>query len=636
MMLIVMVPHVSRLPPWVLLWCAGLWSYTLLARRHTWPAPPKIFIRVLTILGFTGVLMTYRHNLTPEAFVGLLATMAGLKPLETNTYKDRMVIVFLTYFFVIATLNYSTSLSILVYMFLSVLITTTVLTHINHPEGRLMMQLRLTGKIMLQALPLMLMIFFLFPRLPESLVERRGDTAGVTGFSDTLAPGDITQLARSTETAFRVEFEGPVLPSETLYWRGIVFHYFDGRNWKSEPRRIMRTRPPEGDRPVRYSVMLEPHGKRWLFALNLPVTAPDFAGILRENVLVANRDIKQRTQYDVTSYLQYTAGDLDERDLKYVRLTGKGNPGARALAREWSDTAATTDQLVERALDYFKTNDFVYTTDPPPVSGAVIDDFLFRTRRGYCEHYASAFAYLMHAAGIPARVVGGYLGGEINPYGDYLIVRQFHAHAWAEVWHDGRGWVRVDPTLVVAPAQIEQRAAPDAFPSLLNRLGLSGVFKNLQFGWDALNNQWNVWFFSYSFYRQKRLFANIGIEMDTWLDPITLLILILSVTGLFILVFVFVSWKKRRIPHNDIVYIYNVFCKKLARIGYPRDPAEGPVDYAGRVSASRRDLASDVRDITQLYILLRYGRGADEGTLKSFKTKVKRFKPGRERAGSLR
>lgn len=629
MMLIVMIPHISMLPPWVILWCLCLWSYAIIAPGYNWPDPPKMLLRMLTLLGFAGVILTYRSGLKPEAWVSLLATMAGLKPLETTSDKDRTVIVFLTWFLVIATLNDSTSVSILVYMLLSVLITTTVLTHINHPQGRLMLQLRQTAKIMVQALPLMLIMFFLFPRLSESLVERQGDTAGITGFSDTLAPGDIVQLSRSAETAFRVEFDGPVPQQENLYWRGIVFHYFDGKKWRSDPRRVMRSRPLEGERAVRYSVMLEPHGKRWLFALELPATAPDFAGILREHVLVAEKIVNRRTQYDVTSYLQFKAEDLDERDRRYVRMTGRGNPQARALAREWKDATDTTEQLVALALDYFKTNDFAYTQEPPPVRGDAIDDFLFRTRRGYCEHYASAFAFLMHAAGIPARVVGGYLGGDINPYGDYLMVRQYHAHAWTEVWLEGRGWIRVDPTSAVAPEQVGERAAPDQLSSFVNRLGLSEYFTNLRLGWDALNNQWNVWFFSYSYYRQKRVFSRIGIELDSWFDPIKMFVLMICVTGMFVLILVLLSLKKKTIPHDDVLLLYNRFCKKLAGIGLAREPAEGPVDYAGRVSKARQDLSEDVQDITSLYIMLRYDRGGDGDTLKSFKAMIRRFKPVR-------
>ncbi|HPQ39916.1 MAG TPA: DUF4129 domain-containing protein, partial [bacterium] len=183
-----------------------------------------------------------------------------------------------------------------------------------------------------------------------------------------------------------------------------------------------------------------------------------------------------------------------------------------------------------------------------------------------------------------------------------------------------------DPTSVVAPEQIEQRDAPDPFPSVLARLGLSKLFKNLEFGWDALNNQWNVWFFSYSFYRQKRLLTNLGIDLDSWLDPITLIGMIAGITGIFILGFVFLAWRWKRIPRDSVQSAYNRFCRKLARIGFPRGPAEGPADYAGRVSGARRDLAEEIQAITELYILLRYGRGGEEDTLKSFKTMVKRFR----------
>ena len=632
MILIILLPHIPRLPSWVIMWCLCFWSYAIVARRYHWPDPPKILLRLLTILGFAGVLFTYRHTLNLQASVSLLATMAGIKPLETHSYKDRMVIVFTAYFFVIANLNYSTSLSFLVYMFLSVLIITTVLIHINHPRGQLTQQLRQTATIMLQALPLMLILFFLFPRLPGSLVERQDNTGdAVIGFSDTLSPGDIAQLARNTEIAFRVEFQDPVPNSEQLYWRGIVFHYFDGRNWKIDPRRITRTRPLNGDLPIRYSVMLEPHRKHWLFALELPATAPAFARILRENVLFANRIVKKRTQYDVTSYLKRFPDSIGEKDFGIVRLSDKaGNPRTRALARGWKDATDTTEKLVNLALDYFKNGGFAYTLDPPLLGGEIIDDFMFRTRRGYCEHYASAFAFLMQAAGIPARVVGGYLGGEVNPYGDYLMVRQSHAHAWTEVWHEGRGWIRVDPTSVVAPERVAQSAAQDPFPFLINLLGLTEFYAKVKLGWDALNNQWNVWFFSYSFYRQKRLLTDFGIELNSWFDPVTLLVLITCAAGIFIFFFLYLPLKKKNAQHDPVLLRYNKFCEKLAGIGFRRDPAEGPVDYAGRVIAARPDLSAEVQDITRLYVRIRYGRGGDDDTVKSLKALIKRFKPAKQ------
>ena len=475
----------------------------------------------------------------------------------------------------------------------------------------------------------MLILFFLFPRLPESLVERQGNAGmGISGFSETLAPGDIAKLARSSEIAFRVEFQDPIPNTQQLYWRGMVFHYFDGKTWKNEPRRVLRTRPLEGDRPIRYSVILEPHRKRWLFALEHPATAPAFAGILREHVLFADRIVKQRTQYEVTSYAGLTPVFLDELDVRYVRIT-RGNPRTRTLVRTWTDATDTTEQLVALALDYFKTNGFQYTLDPPLLGGEIIDDFLFRTRRGYCEHYAAAFAFLMHAAGIPARVVSGYLGGEVNPYGNYLKVRHFHAHAWTEVWHAGQGWIRVDPTSVIAPDRVEQSTAQDQLPSFVNWLGLSELYTKAGLGWDALNNQWNVWFFSYSFYRQKRLLTEIRIALNSWVDWITLLVLIVCAAGIFMFFFLFLPLKKQTAQHDYIFHLYNTFCKKLAGIGFPRDPAEGPVDYAGRVSAARPDLAADVQEISRLYILLRYGRGSDDKTVKSLNTLIKRFKPSK-------
>lgn len=627
MILIVLVPHLPRLPLWVMAWSLSFWSYAILIDRYKWSYPPKTILRGLTVVGFVGVLLTYRQGINQESCVTLLATMAGLKPLETHTFKDRMVTVFLTYFFVIANLNYSSSLAVVVYLFLSILITTTMLIHINHPQGRLLSQSGRSLRMMLQAMPLMLVVFFLFPRLPMSVLERHSKSAGVSGFTDRLNLGDITQLARSTEIAFRVEFEGPIPPRNQLYWRGVVFHYFDGVSWKTEPGQIDRTRSLDGEQPVNYSVMLEPHNSRRLFALELPATAPDSTRILREHILYADKSISRRYHYDVRSFLQNRREYLDHQDLKYMRLARKGNPATRALAQQWRASCDTTEALVARALQYFQENSFTYTLDPVPISGQMIDDFLFRTRSGYCEHFAASLAVLMHHADIPARVVGGYTGGVVNPYGNYLIVRQYHAHAWTEIWHENSGWIRVDPTLAIAPVPVEQRGPVDQSPYLVDLLGLTKYYLTASLGWDALNNQWNTWFYSYSFYRQKRLLSRLGLELDSWLDPLKLILLILVVTAIFILILVMFNIRKKASQQDALHAVYNRFCKKLTRLGYPRRPSQGPLDYASHISAVRPDLSEEVHEIINLYIHFRYGRGVlDSAALKSFKNRIKKIK----------
>ena len=317
-----------------------------------------------------------------------------------------------------------------------------------------------------------------------------------------------------------------------------------------------------------------------------------------------------------------------------LKIPPNKNPQAIALAREWRAASANPVQYVNTALNYFRNNDFGYTLNPPPLGEESIDDFLFRTRKGYCGHYASAFTFLMRAAGIPARMVAGYLGGELNPYGEYLIVRQSDAHVWVEVWLSGKGWVRTDPTLAVAPQRVEQglaAALPAEEWSILSSFGALGPFAkhwiNIRLGWDAINNQWNKWVLGYSNTRQKKLLAKFGISAGTRKGLASAIILGTAVMSLITLGYL-LSLSKKAAPKQDAVQkAYLTFCAKLARIGLARKPSQGPLDYASMVVALRRDLKTSVLDIVKLYIRLRYGRGGDRDDRRRLKILVKQFDP---------
>jgi hypothetical protein len=344
--------------------------------------------------------------------------------------------------------------------------------------------------------------------------------------------------------------------------------------------------------------------------------------------------VRRRLQYRLKSYLSYTTGPLWEWESAALQIPRNRNPESVTLAHKWRAASATPDQFVETALNYLRNQGFSYTLNPPPLGHEPIDDFLFRTRKGYCEHYASAFAFLMRAAGIPARVVAGYLGGELNPYGEYLIVRQSDAHVWVEVWLPGKGWVRTDPTLAVAPQRVEQGLAaalpPDertVFGSL-DALGpLAKYWTGIRFGWDALNNQWNKWVLGYSSSRQKTLLAKFGLQAGTRKGLAIAMILATAAMGLIALGY-FLNLSKQAASQPDVVQkSYLRFCAKLARTGLARTPSQGPLEYSTMVMALRRDLKPAVVDIVTLYIRLRYGRGGDRGEINCLKAKVKQFDP---------
>jgi len=633
-LLVAMVPHVLRLPVWVVAWCLGCWGYSLLAVKKGWPWPNQPTRLVLAVVGFLSAVFTFGHALSRDAGLGLLCVMAGLKPLEISSQRDATVTVFLTYFMVLTGLLYTNSLFMTLYMFLCVFLATAVLIHLNHPEGPLWGNVRVSGLIMLQALPLMIVLFFLFPRIQGSLWGFSGAAAGVVGFSDRLAPGSLSELVQSDDIAFRAEFDGKAPERRLLYWRGLVLCRFDGRGWTRGPVVPLLAGALQGEDAFAYTITLEPHEKRWLFGLDVPVSTS--AGRIRDDhTVLARRPVTAKVGYRVESYTTYNTGPLKEWDQENLELPERSNPRASALASGWAQSNANAEKVVGAALALFEKGGFTYTLRPPLLGGHVIDDFLFRTRKGYCEHYASAFAFLMRAAGIPARIVLGYLGGEWNPLGGYLIVQQSDAHAWVEIWLPARGWVRVDPTSAVAPERVEHgaRAAlpADELPLFLSLPYLDPVYKiykRLRFGWDALNNHYFRWFTGYSHVQQKRLLSLFGMRAESWKAAAKAFAFALGSVGFLAIGFTLWLFRKKQGKNEDAVQrTYGVFCAKLRRIGLARRPEQGPLDYARMVAVARQDLKAQSRRITDLYIGLRYDRGPGQGSVKQFRHLVREFNP---------
>ncbi len=633
-LVVAIAPHVFRLPPTIVIWCAGLWGYAIHAARHH-RRPPSATIRLgMTVLGAGLVLFSFGREIGPNAYVGLMAVMAGLKPLEMRTHRDRTVTLFLAYFIVITSLFTYENLAMTLYMALSVLLTTAILVRINHPEGSPSGHFRLAGRMMAQAIPLTLILFFLFPRIQGSLWGVPRDTAGRTGFSDTLSPGNVTSLVQSEEIAFRAEFREEIPPRRDRYFRGIVYHDFDGRAWRWRFRASLPLSEINGNDRYDYTISLEPHEERWLFSLELPAAAPDGARMFADHTLFYRSRVRKKLGYRLTSYTDAETGLRIGRKSVELALPPDGNPRTRDLARRWADELVTPETIVERALTHFRENEFYYTLNPPRLGDDPIDRFLFETRRGYCEHYASAFAVLMRAAGVPARVVGGYQGGDVNTYGNYLVVRQSDAHAWAEVWLAGRGWVRVDPTAAVSPARIEQGVAAsvsaDELPAFLRSVregSLRSYFDAARDGWDWLSTRWDILFAGYSFEQQRAVLERLGIDVRSWRGPAQALLLALLGVGLLAGLYGVVIFRRRGPKAAPAVAAYRRFCEKLARVGLPRPPAMGPADYAVHVAAARPDLKGETDEIIDRYIRIRYGAGGDEAALAR---RVREFKPGRK------
>jgi len=641
---VAMVPHMPRLPLWIVFWCLLLWGYVILAIRKNWPWSALRLRFVLIGLGFFGILITSGKQFGGSTYLSLLAIMATLKPMEIRSHRDEMVTLFLAYFIIITSLLESESLLITLYMFVSVFYTTAVLIYIHQPEGKLKSTFKLSWRIMAQALPLMVVLFFLFPRIEGSfwgLVKKR---TAKSGFSDSLSPGDISKLVLSNEVAFRARFDKAVPKPDYLYWRGLVLWNFDGRKWSvgiDVPRQVT---PVSGERTVTYHVSLEPHGNKWFFALDLPVSKKGRASLFEDYTLRYWKNLRQKVRYSVESVLEYQTGPLEEWEKAALSLPEEGNTKARKLAQKWRDTAGSSEEIVELGLDFFRANQFVYTLKPPLLGEDRIDDFLFRKRKGYCEHYASSFAYLMRAAGIPSRVIAGYLGGERNPYADFIVVQQIHAHAWVEVWLPNRGWIRIDPTSTVAPERVEMGPAgalqAEELPDSLSEgryAGLHSFRLTVRYGWEAINNQWDIWFSGYSYLEQQAFLEKLGMKTGTFFGRVKALLLLIGMILVLVIVFLIWQFRKAATPRDITQMAYVKFCAKLDSIGISRAPAQGPDDFAKKVRSIKKSLAPQVDEITGLYARIRYAGETDKHVVQRFKTRVRQFDPKHiKKIGELR
>lgn len=625
---LVVTPHMPALPLWISLsWpLFALLSLHAAARGKTWPT---WLIILLALVGVAGVLLHFGTVIGPQGGVALLIYLTGAKLLETRSARDRIGLLFVGCFLLVAYFLNSQSLAMAGFMSLAAAVLVAGLIANQQPAAELRVTAWTAIRLLLQALPLALILFVLFPRLQGPLWGLPQQGSAQTGLSDHMSPGDFGQLTQSDEIAFRVDFDAQAPAANALYWRGPVLWDFDGRTWQS---RLPPLGPVDGEArglPVRYTVTLEPHRQRWLFLLGLPRQLPALESSLGSDLQwLSKAPINQRLRYTITAALDYRIdeGGLSNASRNRALALPPGNPQTRALAAQWAASAPDALAIVRQALGHFRQEAFFYTLKPPLLGEHSADDFLFRSRRGFCEHYASAFVVLMRAAGVPARVVTGYQGGELNPLGDYWIVRQRDAHAWAEVWLSGQGWIRIDPTAAVAPDRIE-RGLEAGLPAGERRAGLMTLEANwlapLRLGWDLVNNRWNQWVLGYNQERQRQFLAALTPLLASWQGMAWGLAVVGGLVLLFTSLLVLPRIKRER--PDAASRLYTRFCRRLQRHGIVRGHNEGPADFAQRVITLRPELADSVTRITQGYLALRYGK-ADAGQLDQLKERVTRFK----------
>ena len=628
---VMLLPHALHLPAWVTVATIGISGWRLMSAYRGWPLFSRGARIVFALLAFVGVFVSYHTLNGPDAGTALLILLAALKLMEAKGLRDYFLLLVIALFIGIANFLHDQSIPLALYMIPALWLAVTAQLNIAHPDTDrpFLQSARAAARLLLPAIPVAVVLFLLFPRVPGPLWGiGLPQQSGVTGLSTSMSPGSLSQLAQSDAVAFRVRFESTPPPPAQLYWRALVLHDYDGTTWHTgNPSWMLRQQLTTRGSPLTYDITLEPNNLRALYALDLPVATPENAVLTTDFELATRQPVTELKLYKVTSYTNYSYGtDLPAWRLRRdLQLPAGIDPQARALAATWQTSAASAAQIVNDALSMFHNQPFRYTLRPGALTGRnSIDQFLFDTRRGFCEHYAGAFVFLMRAAGIPAHVVIGYQGGTRNPLDGYYVIRQEDAHAWAEVWLPQRGWVRVDPTAAVDPARVDKGVSA-ALPG--NEVP-GYIFErhpwlnNLRDTWDAVNNGWNQWVLAYGPELQQRFFSSIGLHYGNWGE--LALVLLLLVSALLAAVSLALWLRHRPPPGSPVVRAYARFCRTLAKRGLPRDSHEGPLDYARRISHLRPDLSAQVNAIVSSYIELRY---AERGNPDAFIRLVRQFRP---------
>ncbi len=579
--------------------------------------PPRWMLVPVAVAAMAGIWLSFHTFFGRDAGVAMLTFLLVLKLLEMHARRDMFVVLYLSFFLLLTSFFYSQTIGTALLMCCALVALLTA--HIGFQYAGVVpsfkRRVRLPLTIVGLAMPLMLVLFFLFPRIQGPLWGLPGDAnSGRSGLSDSMSPGTISDLALSDDIAFRAQFLDPVPAQAQLYWRAAVLGHYDGRNWTRHAERLLPTNAititllaPS----TRYVVTMEPTGRRWLYTLDVPFLLPAVPGqrVYRSNTyeLLTLQPISERLRYGVdssaTAKLQLNAepNDIDDALQRPVGFDPATTEFAHQLLQKSSDASA----LVNLVLQYFRREPFRYTLEPPLLGSNSVDDFLFNTRAGFCEHYAGAFVFLMRELGIPARVVTGYQGGAVNPVDGYLEVRQSDAHAWAEVWLEKRGWVRVDPTAAVAPERVERKVGLRAPRGLLG--GLIGLTPSqgawlpiLRLNLDAIANSWNQWVLGYSPTRQKNLISSLGFGDVDW----TMLTALMFGCGSAVMALTMMPLVLRRTPMAPIDRIYWRFCQRIARHGVVRAIDEGPRALRDRVV--RDSSLAPAKKIAAIRFLERY------------------------------
>lgn len=624
---LIVFPHVYHIPLTIFGFFCLLFSWRFIGVwKQNW-LPGKLVILLLAVIGIALLYSQHQGLFGLDAGTNLFIIALGLKLLEIKKERDLYLISYLAFIVAASQFLYEQSMLMAAYILLVCCVLLATLISINSSKVQIFGALKTAAIIIAQSLPIAVALFILFPRIeaPRWMLFNEQPHAR-TGLSDSMEPGSISDLGVSEELVFRVKFAGAIPPPRQRYWRGPVLSHTDGKRWTQAAVQKPSGRPSVTGTPYQYTILMEPQDKNWVFALDMP---QEFSSPLTLNAdyqLTTSGRPDKRAEYKVTSYTSYKTGLINPSEYKAAtQLPGEPSDKIKQLVSRLHGFDSPPDNFINQLLNHFRIEDFHYTLTPPLMEENPIENFLFKTRYGFCSHYASAFVYLMRTAHIPARVVTGYQGGEMNKVGDFLEIRQADAHAWAEVWLENKGWVRVDPTAAIAQERIEQEISANRQTtyygiSTANIPAYNWLRKTRQL-WSSVDYNWHRWVINYDNKSQSNFLSSFGIN-----DIKSMIYGMIAFIAPIIAALCWFMFYQKPKTADNVLLIYNRFCKKLAKHGLLRGAGEGVKDFAERVKIKLPGQTADIDRITALFIKLRYGRAATEEDFRQLKTLVGSFR----------
>lgn len=613
-----------------------MWRSWLTFTGHRLPAKWLLLPIAAALMGL--IFFQFRTFLGREAGVAMLIILLSLKMLEMHAKRDLYVVIYLGLFLLTTSFFNSQSLTnaFLVLLILVLLLTAQLSFQFTKKSISLWPRFKLILKMMALAIPLTIFSFVFFPRIQGPFWNMPKDANSArSGLSDTMSPGNISNLAMSEELVFRAKIEGKSIEKSSLYWRAIVLSQFDGKTWTHSKQHfgVSIIDQQQIKNQVQQHIILEPSESYFLFALDTIVQAPQVEGV--ETYLNSLGELRlaqvmnKRLRYDAVSAPYFQLPSNQQELQANLQLPFKYNPKTILFAKNIQANHQGQKAQIEAVLQHFRNDNFYYTLEPPLLGRNSVDDFLFTTRQGFCEHYASAFVVLMRAMNIPARVVTGYQGGNLNNVDGFLEIRQSDAHAWAEVWWDNIGWVRIDPTAAVSPDRILRglnfTQKQQGFTGLIqSALSENNLLNDIRMRWSAMNNSWNQWVLNYSQLKQKSLLESLGLDKLDWSQ----LMGVLFLSGSILIAIMALPLLRHRTRISPVDQVYSSFISKLSKMSLNTKSHEGPQAVLARMQTHFvQPQQESIMQFMKYYIAYKYGKNPPNETevVQELKTILKRI-----------